>query len=89
MKPDQTKTDGAAPVSSTPWFGAPRYRIVTDRWNGFEVQVWRWWWPFWEMPAVNTSASPRQAKEWLERHLSRKTTQFQSQVVEYIEAPNH
>jgi len=24
-----------------------RYRIVTDRFNGYEVQYKPWWWPFW------------------------------------------
>jgi hypothetical protein len=24
-----------------------RYRIVTDRYSGFEVQMRVWWWPFW------------------------------------------
>lgn len=90
MNQDQSKTDGAAPVSSTPLFGAPRYRIVTDRWNGFEVQVWRWWWPFWEMPALNTSPSVEEAKAWLARHLNRQEQRksFEAKVVEYITSPN-
>jgi hypothetical protein len=25
----------------------PTWRIVTDKYCGYEVQVRRWWWPFW------------------------------------------
>lgn len=38
------------------------YRIVSDRWSGFEVQVWRWWWPFWVMPTCNTHRSVERAE---------------------------
>lgn len=24
-----------------------KYRVVRDKCNGFEVQSWRWYWPFW------------------------------------------
>lgn len=34
-----------------------KYRIVRDRWAGYEFQVWRWWWPFWVMPYCNTHST--------------------------------
>lgn len=85
-----TQLPASPPLSSSDSFGAPRYRIVTDRWNGFEVQVWRWWWPFWEMPSINTSPSVEAAKTWLTEYLKRdaKRATFKSQVVAYIKAPN-
>jgi hypothetical protein len=85
-----TQLPASPPLSSSGWFGAPRYRIVTDRWNGFEVQEWCWWWPFWRMPILNTSASVEDAKAWLSRHLNRgaQRNTFKSKVVEYIKAPN-
>ena len=30
------------------------YRIVKDILGNFEVQTWRWWWPFWTQERVNT-----------------------------------
>lgn len=40
------------------------YRIVRDRYAGFEVQWWRWWWPFWEQPRTNTHETVEKAEEW-------------------------
>jgi hypothetical protein len=27
-----------------------KYRIVSDTYFGYAVQVWRWYWPFWTSP---------------------------------------
>lgn len=41
------------------------YRIVTDRFNGFEVQLRRWWWPFWQQANFsNTHTSVEKAEAW-------------------------
>ncbi len=41
------------------------YRIVRDRFAGYEVQIWRWWWPFWVQAGFsNTHASVERAEEW-------------------------
>ena len=46
-----------------------RYRIVTDNWNGFEVQAWRWWWPFWwQCGTANTHTSLEEAERYAELH---------------------
>lgn len=43
-----------------------RYRIVRDRWLGYEVQVWRWWWPKWTCAGFsNTHSSIERAERWL------------------------
>lgn len=43
-----------------------RYRIVRDRWLGYEVQF-RWWWmPFYVQGRTNTHVSVRQAEEYVE-----------------------
>ena len=50
-----------------------RYRVVTDAYLGFEVQVWRWWWPFWmqcqtENGPSNTWSSLERAEEFAKHH---------------------
>jgi hypothetical protein len=44
-----------------------RYRIVTDKYLGFEVQVKYWWWPCWVMPFSNTHPSIEKAKGLVDR----------------------
>jgi len=42
-----------------------RLRIVRDRYLGYEVQVWRWWFPFWiQAGDVNTFSSVESAEKW-------------------------
>lgn len=47
-----------------------RARIVRDRYCGFEVQVWRWWFPFWVMPSCNTHPSEDRAEAYAKRWLN-------------------
>lgn len=58
-----------------------KYRIVRDSWLGFEVQIWRWWWPFWtdhfNGKITNTFATVDRAEEFI------KT----GHVVKYVDAP--
>lgn len=52
------------------------YRIVEDEFAGYEVQIWRWWWPFWvEANWVNTHSSVERAERWAARH-ARKTVKY-------------
>ena len=45
-----------------------RYRIVTDRYLGYECQVWRLWFPFWiQMGLTNTHRSIEDAEEYIRR----------------------
>lgn len=49
-----------------------RYRIVTDRYLGYEVQAWRWWLPLWiEMNFTNTHATIEAAETWLSKYKER------------------
>jgi hypothetical protein len=42
-----------------------KLRIVRDNYNGYEVQVWRWWWPVWVMAGFcNTFCSVEEAERW-------------------------
>lgn len=41
-----------------------KYRIVTDRYAGFEVQAWRWWMPIWLQVGVNTFRTAGDAERW-------------------------
>ena len=44
-----------------------KYRIVKDRYAGYECQVLYWWFPFFwfQMGAINTHASIEKAKEYI------------------------
>tara|TARA_R110000803_G_scaffold87494_1_gene154208 strand:+ start:1014 stop:1193 length:180 start_codon:yes stop_codon:yes gene_type:complete len=44
-----------------------KYRIVTDRYLGFEVQVWRWYLPFWLQVGINTFYTEGNAKKFIEK----------------------
>lgn len=47
------------------------YRIVRDKFLGFEVQHRTWWWPFWrQTDFVNTHASVEEAEKFARRHAS-------------------
>ena len=49
-----------------------RYRIVTDRFAGYEVQSRPWWWPFWDMVSANTSCTVEEAEFWLRSYLEKQ-----------------
>jgi hypothetical protein len=49
-----------------------RYRIVTDRYSGYQVQSRPWWWPFWEEVSGNTSRSPLEAEDWFRDYLGQQ-----------------
>ena len=48
-----------------------KYRVVRDNYAGYEVQSWRWWFPFWVMChgfdgyITNTHISLEKAKEFI------------------------
>ena len=45
------------------------YRIVRDMWAGYEVQIRRWWWPFWvQADFANTHPTIDRAEEFAARH---------------------
>jgi hypothetical protein len=52
-----------------------RYRIVTDRYLGYEVQSRIWWFPFWiqckddRYYCTNTHPTIEKAKEFIERRI--------------------
>jgi hypothetical protein len=45
-----------------------KYRIVTDKYAGYEAQVWRWYWPFWSQMSINTHKTIEQAREYIDRN---------------------
>ena len=62
--------------SSTPTGGMTvikrKYRVVTDNYCGYAVQVWRWWLPIWlEAELANTHTTVEKAMAYAENH-SRK-----------------
>lgn len=49
------------------WFNT-RYRIVTDKYAGYEVQTKYWWWPWWVSPRTNTHSTVDDARKYA-KHL--------------------
>lgn len=46
-----------------------KYRIIKDSYSGFEVQIWKLWFPFWiQCNWVNTHSSIERAKNFIEIH---------------------
>lgn len=45
---------------------ANKYRIVTDRYLGYEAQVRKWWLPWWiQLGYCNTFSSVEEAKKYI------------------------
>ena len=56
-----------------------KYRIVTDKYAGYEAQVRRWYWPFWSQMSVNTHKTIEQAREYIDRN----SVGYETVVVDY------
>ena len=42
-----------------------KIRIVTDEYSGYEVQVWRWWFPIWMQHGfTNTHSTVERAERY-------------------------
>ena len=42
-----------------------KYRIVMDMYNGYAIEVWRWWFPFWvEVHGSNSLSSIEELEGW-------------------------
>jgi hypothetical protein len=47
-----------------------KYRIIRDNYGGFEVQKWKWYFPFWlQLDYVNTNLSVEQAIRRIENDM--------------------
>ena len=45
------------------WF-TPKFRIITNNYNQYEVQIKRWWFPFWVQYGIaNSFSNIEKAKE--------------------------
>lgn len=50
-----------------------KYRVVTDKYAGYEAQEWHWYWPFWSQIGVtNTSPTIDQAISIIQNKQKRK-----------------
>ena len=67
MKPDPTTNpEYKLPVVFFMGIKVIRYRIVRDRYSGFECQKWRLWFPFWiQMGYSNTHSSIEKAISYI------------------------
>lgn len=60
-----------------------KYRIVTDKYAGYEAQVKYWYWPFWVMLyGCNTSLTIERAEGLIQTH--RREREFRPKVVKNI-----
>jgi hypothetical protein len=56
------------------------YRIVTDKYSGYQAQYRLWWWPLWLECSrnggwgVNTNASAFLAKKLIDQHKAKRAT---------------
>jgi hypothetical protein len=56
-----------------------KFRIVSDRYAGFEVQSWIWYFPFWiEAGGVNTFETVEQAELYAKKRMR------VSKVIKYL-----
>ena len=64
-----------------------KFRIITDNYRGYEVQIKRWWFPFWvecwRDGMVNSFSSVDDAKKWIKVGRP-KIYKRKRKVVEYI-----
>lgn len=65
------------PTIKLPAIKTTRYRIVRDGYLGYEVQVWRLWFPIWlecwgNGGPANTHTSLEKAQEFIEQHKKSK-----------------
>lgn len=60
-----------------------KYRIVTDRFAGYELQSKVWWFPFWlQVDGINTNLSINAAKDLMDKRIKgEKKYRFKSKVV--------
>ncbi len=62
-----------------------KYRIVTDSFLGYEVQVKFWFWPFWvqcrKASFTNTFSTVKEAEQWVADGLP-KDNQFK--IIKYL-----
>lgn len=67
------------------------YKIVTDRYSGFEVQVRHWWFPIWlQAGFTNTHSSVENAERFAERHALGERRQWRQRLIKYLgELPVH
>jgi hypothetical protein len=56
-----------------------KYRIVTDKYAGYEAQVWRWYWPFWSQIGINTHKTIESAREYIDRKAVKRSVK----IIEY------
>jgi hypothetical protein len=56
-----------------------KYRIVADKYAGYEAQVWRWYWPFWCVLGVDTYDTIKKARRFIDEN----TLKYRTKVIEY------
>lgn len=46
-----------------------KFRFVRDSYAGYEVQIWRFWFPFWsQVGIVNTHRTIEDAEQFMRQH---------------------
>lgn len=69
------------------WF-SNKFRIVTDDFNGYEVQIKRFWFPFWfecwQTGIVNSFTSVEKAEQWVNNKRPKAIKESKSKVVKIL-----
>lgn len=68
--------------SATKPFFAPAYRIITDDYAGYEVQIKRWWSPFFIQIGINTHSSVTHCQQFIEAHKRNGKPNKRTRIVE-------
>ena len=68
-----------------------KFRIVTDDYAGYEVQSWRWWFPFWvqcwDYGPINTWPSIHEAETFAREGGKRKTRRSIVKIINPLPTP--
>lgn len=57
-----------------------KFRVVTDLYSGFEVQIWLWYYPFWQQIGINTQSSRERALKFIDKY--KLENNFKPKVIE-------
>ena len=60
-----------------------KYRIVTDRYKGYESQVKYIWWPFWIQPTITTHRTVEEAEQYI-IDKAKKWDKPRTEVIKYV-----
>lgn len=61
----------------------PRYRIVKNKYHGYSLEVWRWWWPVWYAVPFSGCYSVEMVEKYL-RGILDEQERYKNRFVKYL-----